>query len=37
LSPPIHFFHIVTAAIFVMWEAGLNVVSAVFDGIVSVQ
>jgi hypothetical protein len=37
LSPPIHFFHIVSKTIFVMWEALLDVVSAVFHGIVSVR
>ena len=35
-SPPIHFFHIRTPAIFVMWEGVLDVVTDVFHGIVPV-
>jgi hypothetical protein len=36
-SPSIHFFHIISTAIFVMWEAISDVVTAVFYGIVSVR
>lgn len=37
LSAAIHFFHIMPAAIFVMWEAVLDVVSDIFHGIVSAR